>query len=629
MSNSDIFIWDAEGLPSPVADTVVLWRAFAQGTSSEYVSIPRLIEANADLLRARYLCWVYEVGEFQIHDRRLIDHLQLRPDFSYWWMTLIAEKSNFSKSPQINDVIRLLAFIDWASERQPNRITLVSANEPLAECLSLWCQKAGVVFQWQYSSLPSVTLTWPRRIYLSLPLGLQAFFWLIKYLSERWPLRGVGVMQWRNTPGKALFVTYTANLVPRALRQGRFESRYWAHLPDVLDEEKTPCNWLHLYVKDGLLPTAADAANALNLFNQFASGRQCHVTLDSFLGLNVVFRTLGDFLRIVRVGLRMGVALKPLPDTHPDLWPLLRADWLESMFGAPAMNNLLMFNLFETALKSLRQQKQGIYLKENISWESAFIHTWRGAGHGCLIGTPHATMRFWDLRYFYDHRSYPRTGLNDLPLPDQVTCNGPVMHSSLRDAGYPAEHLLNVEALRYLHLCQSHQTSETLAFKPSKTVRLLVLGDYTSGNTLLQMRLLQQAVPLSGMRFVITVRAHPMCPICASDFPALELKISTEPISRLLAQCDVAYASAVTSAAVDAYCAGVPTVSVLDPTILNLSPLRSCSGALFASTPHELADALSLAASGEFEDYKHKAFFTLDSRLSSWQKLFDESSVNF
>ena len=369
MNNHNVYIWDAEGLPSPVADTAVLWRAFADGTPTEYVSIPHLIEANADSLRARYLCLVYELGEFQTHGRRLIDHLQLRHDFSYWWMSLVAEKSNFSKSPQINDAIRLLAFIDWASERPLTRITLASANAPLAECLYLWCQKAGVAFQWQHFSLPALVLPWQRRFYSALPLNLQALLWLFKYLWERWPLRGLGVMQWRNSPGKTLFVTYTANLVPMDLREGRYGSRYWAHLPELL-EENMPCNWLHLYVKDDLLPSADHAANAFNAFNQFSRGRQCHVTLDSFIGLNVIFRTLCDFFHIVLVGLRIGGVPKPMPDSLHDLWPLLRADWRESMFGASAMNNLLFVNLFESALKS-----------------TAWAFDWHSTFNGALLGS--------------------------------------------------------------------------------------------------------------------------------------------------------------------------------------------------------------------------------------------------
>jgi hypothetical protein len=66
-------------------------------------------------------------------------------------------------------------------------------------------------------------------------------------------------------------------------------------------------------------------------------------------------------------------------------------------------------------------------------------------------------------------------------------------------------------------------------------------------------------------------------------------------------------------------------VSVLDPNILNLSPLRGCPGALFASTSEELAAALTSAATApRTRDDRHK-FFTLDPELPRWRKLILDS----
>ena len=101
-----------------------------------------------------------------------------------------------------------------------------------------------------------------------------------------------------------------------------------------------------------------------------------------------------------------------------------------------------------------------------------------------------------------------------------------------------------------------------------------------------------------------------------------------EPIAKLLAECDVAYTSAATSAAVDAYCAGVPIVSVLDPNTLNLSPLRGFDGVLFASTPEELAAALTSAATAPNTSGDQQEFFTLDPELPRWKKLLKLDSCN-
>ena len=83
-------VWDREGTPPQGIWIPILWSSFAEDKDSTSYSIPRLVEAQADLLRARYLAWIYDLGEAHIGGKRLVDHLELRPGFSYWWMTLPA-----------------------------------------------------------------------------------------------------------------------------------------------------------------------------------------------------------------------------------------------------------------------------------------------------------------------------------------------------------------------------------------------------------------------------------------------------------------------------------------------------------------------------------------------------------
>lgn len=138
------------------------------------------------------------------------------------------------------------------------------------------------------------------------------------------------------------------------------------------------------------------------------------------------------------------------------------------------------------------------------------------------------------------------------------------------------------------------------------------------------MRLLEKAVQFLPADTVIIVKPHPACPVRPADYPDLKLEVTMDAVSKLLADCDVAYSSSTTSAAVDAYCAGVPVVSVLDPNTLNMSPLRGREGVLFASTPKELAEALVTATSYTHPVPGQRDFFTLDTELPRWRKLLRE-----
>jgi len=232
---SEILIWDEAGHPPVASGVTLLWRAFAEDETKGCVSIPQLIEENADNLRARYLSWVFELGESIIDDKRLIDYLQLRPGFSYWWMTLIAEKCNYVKSPLITDTIRFFAFDDWALKvPRITSITLVSANQPLHESFKYWCKLTEVEFESKFIKPAFEPNSLIRWTFDKLPYVVQAGISLVKYLIERWPLRGVGLNHWGQTPGHTTFISYLFNLLPQAAQAGKFESQYWTRLPQAL-----------------------------------------------------------------------------------------------------------------------------------------------------------------------------------------------------------------------------------------------------------------------------------------------------------------------------------------------------------------------------------------------------------
>jgi surface carbohydrate biosynthesis protein (TIGR04326 family) len=626
-----VFVWDAEGLPPEGDWTVVLWRSFAESAFQSAVSIPKLVEDKADVLKARYLAWIYDLGEKRVDGKRLVDHLELRPSFSYWWMTVIAQKITYNGSPHITDAIRLMAFDAWATESTLSRVVLASSNQALAKCLRLWCTNLGVGFEWRRMPKRSPHLSLVRRAYQALPRALQAIVKFILYFVDHWPLRGTGLKEWQQTEGQVTFFTYLLNLEPKSTNEGRFESRYWDRLPAELQKVDCKTNWLHIYLEDPLHPTTGLAAQKIDQFNRTAIGEQVHVTLDSFLSVGVGIKVLCDWFRLIWVGLGLESKISAVTSNGLSLWPLYAKEWHDSIIGTSSIINSLYLNLLETATKSLPKQQVGIYLYEQQQWELALIHAWKASGHGRLIGAQHTTMLYWDLRYFNDMRSYNRTGGNDLPMPNTVAVNGPATLVTCLQAGYPKEDLVEVEALRYLHLSEAIVSADSVSSSgyesENYTLRLLVLGDYLLSNTQQQMNLLVQATLSHPVDMAIVVKPHPNCPIHSTDYPGLIMTVTMEPVSKLLAECDVSYTSSITSAAVDAYCSGVPVVSVLALNTLNLSPLRGCSGVLYVSTPEDLATALvSAATAPRTIDENHK-FFTLDPELPRWRKLILDSLI--
>ena len=89
------------------------------------------------------------------------------------------------------------------------------------------------------------------------------------YLLSNWPLKGTGSLkEWRKTKATSTFVSYLFNLAPEsATKQGRYESRYWTTLTDLMNDNHYSTNWLHIYIQDSILPSAKKARDLIKRFN--------------------------------------------------------------------------------------------------------------------------------------------------------------------------------------------------------------------------------------------------------------------------------------------------------------------------------------------------------------------------
>jgi len=212
-------------------------------------------------------------------------------------------------------------------------------------------------------------------------------------------------------------------------------------------------------------------------------------------------------------------------------------------------------------------------------------------------------------------------------MPDILAVNGPKAMETAIENGYPECRLFEVEALRYLYLEDFLKEKAVFKIKKNGGLRLLVLGDYLETNTRNQMDLLVRTLVSSPVDIKIIVKPHPACIIDPKDYPEIDIKLSSNPLQDLLRHCDLAYTGPVTSAAVDAYCCGVPVITALDTGALNLSPLRNCDDVCFVNTSEELSEALNSMASRDFGPYEKKEIFTLDAELPRWKELLLESKT--
>lgn len=608
--------------------TYLLWNSYSESITEGIVSIPRLVEAEAITLRKLYLELVYELGERKIDGRTVTELLEIREGFSFWWMTLIAEKCNFSKSPEVNDVIKLFAFNNWAKKNDVTELVLMMTRPDLIKCFELWCNKRKVQYHLVKRSDKALHPSQHAGLQKILPYRLQAFAWLLVYLVKRWKLSGLGIKEWTNSNGTLSFFSYLINLVPSEQSNGEFGSRIWTNLPDKLQRNGVKTNWLHMYAKSHQVPDITTAKKIITSFNKNANGLQCHVMLESFLSLRIVGNMLADWLKISRKSKKIETALKTVEIGGINVWPLLQADWRQSAIGKTAMSNIWHLNLFEQALQSIGKQEKAVYLLENMDWEFAYLWGWKKFGHGIAVGFAHSMVRFWDLRYFFDNRSYDKRKKNSLPMPDKIAVNGRVMRDTMLEAGYQEDMLVNVEALRYNYMVdildrvqQQHVEKQT-----NGKLKFLVLGDSQPQDTTLLVNILKKALGDLGTSIDLVVKSHPLCPISKDIIGDSKVVISDEPLEKLLPLADLVYAGSMTSAAVEAYLFGIPVISLLNTEILNFSPLRSVKGVYFISSHQELIKAVEeIASTRDQIRERPKDFFYINKDLLLWKQLLPEA----
>jgi surface carbohydrate biosynthesis protein (TIGR04326 family) len=613
VANSVFTVWDSESAPPEALKSVCFWNGYTD--DAERSSILTFCEDNADRLRKKYCQWVYDLGQTSINGRRVVEHLALDGGLSYWWMTRFAEQS-LQKSPGIVDAIRLFALEEILAKHQPDKVRLVSGDRRLDAILCDLCRNKGIAYEWEQIRVP---FPWPSsalQLYRGLPQPIQASVYLVRQLRFLRPLKQSKKLDWLGGTNTLFICAPFSNLALDSVDTGHFQSHFWNGLHALIGRLGISENWLHLYMPYDASPRQAD--EWLRGFNSERPKESSHAFLESHLSWRTVFRVLRRWAKLLFESWRLrGIesAFRP-KGSHFSLWPIMKKDWLASMRGPDSINSLLYVELFDTVFSILPPQKKGLYLCENQAWERAFLHAWRKHRHGQIIAVPHSTRSFWDIRFFRDPRVLESASYR-LPCPDRIAINGKAALEVFRGENYSPDTIVECEALRYGHL-------ENIFAKRSLktgTFKVLVLGDYLASGTDRMLKLLEEAAPHVSAPATYTLKPHPDFATRKTGSPALRLEIVTEPLKDILHEFDLAYSGNMTSAAVDAYLAGLPVIVMLDKMGLNYSPLRGHSGVRFVGSPKELAIALQAAGDGLLRGETHRDFFFLDAGLPRWRKI--------
>ncbi len=621
---TELTIWCDAGRPPASDGHTVLWDEFVPVDAPDsWHSLPDAIHADRDSLRDELLAGLHTVGESTHGSRSLVERMRIRPYLSYWWMTLPADFSLGADSPTYA-AVRMIALTRLADRLAVESVCIVASDREVREALVGWARATG-------RPATAVAGSGPRR------LNQGSFATRAREFAYRAapPLAALRILvahlpiARRRPPPAAkhdgiTVVDYLAHLALPVESPGAFGSNYWGPLVALLDEHDhrgEPVTYLHLSADRASAAVVHRDSTLVHRLTESSPG-PVHDLLLAHLTWRGLGSSIRDYARVVRYGLttrhieRMTSAARPMPWLRP-----FRRARRDQFYGATAMLNCLWINLFEATLRDMPYQRLGIYLMENQPWETAFTTIWRASGHGRLIGVIHSTAQFWNTRLFRDPRDYWADDEGcSMPWPDVVTVNGPTMRAACAQAGYPSSRMVDVEALRYLHLL----SSPAVAAAPVPSI-VLVLGEYSAEASTRLLDLVARAADVSDAPTAFAFRPHPAADfVDLTPYPRITLDHHIS-LSDALDAADLAVCGASSSAAVDAASRGVPTVLVSDPHSFFSSPAEGQPGTAIAKTAEDLSPLLLGGMSRRFLPDASASGLLLDSSLPRWRALLTTS----
>ncbi len=583
-------------------------------------SLLKLLEENGEGLRSTYLRWVSDAGRSLYRGRSLTEWTALTETFSYWWMTLIAERSVW-KTPAIIDALRVLVLEDVIADDPPDRLVLVSSEPRLRSSVQQLCEAHGVTFVWKKTLRDrALGRNEPGRHARLHPLA-AALATFAKYIYRWWKLRSATPMDFTGDGTAVMIVTRTRHPTSPVDSTQIPHSNHWPNLPTLLDKEGIGSNWLEVPSEVGHAPRLSNWYRRLQRNGEQTGEDEVHVVLDSFLSGRVLLRVATNYIRLVMVYLRLRPSrIRASLANRPWLWHLHNDAWKRSLLGSPAVENLVWLALFDKALGNAPPQRRGFYLSEGQSWEVALVNAWQRNGLGELVAVPHSTVRFWDLRYFPDIMVSSGGDTYSRPDPDLVAVNGSLSREVLNGPGIPRKSTVECEALRYMHLSSAPRWTPP-SQSPDRATSVLLVADYLTEINEAMMRVVEETLPLMQPepRFAIKPQPHGTMPRALVE--QVRAEIRTEAISELVHDFDVALVSSGTSAVVDLYMLGIPLIVYQYEDNLDFCPLRGMADLPTVETAGELAQALEESVDWVDPPAPADNLFFLDPALHKWMAL--------
>ena len=116
-------------------NAVCYWNNPDVSENDNHFSIYQYLEKNSVEVKNAFLDWLEEFRSIAFEDKLFRSSMNLKEDFNYWLLSEFYEISNFSKSKNFNEILKIIALKKYILEAEINELVIYSQNHDLKVAL--------------------------------------------------------------------------------------------------------------------------------------------------------------------------------------------------------------------------------------------------------------------------------------------------------------------------------------------------------------------------------------------------------------------------------------------------------------------------------------------------------------
>lgn len=633
---------------------ILLWNRFSENDSID--SILDQQEAFFDETRAEFLCFIHKFGEYSINGRPLRDCLRLPKGFSLWWLTRFFERHPAFFGANLFEIFKLRALERLLHSMQPHSVCLHTTNMQLVRTVCDLCKNQNIPFEHcdpaqanpkdaqqaghsaACNANPTAAATPCASPFLGKLIRLRRCA-MVNRAANALAITRYAWRWWRDVrrqfpavPAVArrsglLLGTWFPNVDANEAKQGRFRSKYWENVHDILAECGKPVHWFFIHGDP-----ASKAAENIRLRTAFLQNEPDTVDMTFLEECITPWGALRAWLSAMFVAWKARGILQHLPsvmrwpNSNLNVYPLLAGIWKDSTQGDHLMRMCFFLEGIRRYCALIGPQQAVITSSELQFWERLLFLEQRNLGCKRIYAAQHSVIRDADFRFFVAPDTWSIAEFRKM-MPDTFFCNGKKAYDSMHKSGFPPDRLGLLEATRFMHLTMPECT------QPSPPQRLLVVTSYFSSPAERTLKILGEALriakhenqhAINALLRNVTIKGHPYLPVenllpmfFDSPPPTVQGAIETH-----LTPGTVVFADSATSVGLLALCRGLPLIECTPEDDFDMGITHGLVGRQQVKNARELLHALMLLATMAQTPHLPLAdIFCIDAGLPRWQNL--------